>query len=401
LSLMDITKGYDPERVVTNHVPVDKNNQFTIDGVFSEKIFGKNDTTGQSFTCLCGKIQGRFHSGEMCADCNTRVKQRSSDISKKGWINLEPFFIINPFFWKQLQKLVGRSLDAIAQYEPKLNLNGNVDKANKSKIAYANIGMVEFKEKFDEVIEYYLELNKKKESARAAYLCIVEHHDKVWIDKFPVYSSILRPAVVIQKMFTFSEENTFFNQMINNINLLKNKVSLEKSKLSELPLIYECQCAANRIYDKINTILAGKTGFLRNTLLGNRINFSVRTVISPLPPGAYSINDIEFPYLAAVELFKYEILRVLAISTGSYLEASRVWFESTLEFNEKVFNILNELREKTKGGLTVLLDRNPTIELGSMLYCNIVKFKKDYNDFTLGVSNQILALIAGDFDGLE
>jgi len=61
---------------------------------------------------------------------------------------------------------------------------------------------------------------------------------------------------------------------------------------------------------------------------------------------------------------------------------------------------MNELIKKTKGGgCTFLLNRNPTISIGSILYLKIGKVKPDYDDVTLGISNNLLAVLSGDYDG--
>jgi len=396
LRVTDLTKGFDAEAVITNHVAVDsKTNQFTPDGIFSEEIFGKGISGGMSFSCLCGRVSGRFHSGETCPDCGEQVKHRSSEISRQGWILLEPYFIINPFFYKQFERVVGKELEGIVRYDPKLDLDGNVQNPGGT---YANLGMIRLRERFREVLDHFHMQNKKRASCREAYEFICEHEDLVWVDRYPVYSCLLRPAIVIQKQFTFAEENNFFNLMINNINTIKAKEGLEKTELSTLPLLAEIQFASNRLYEKVNSVLAGKTGFLRSTLLGSRVNFSVRTVIIPLPIG-YEMGEVLYPYLAAVEMFKYEIINVLSRTTGSYQEASRIWFYATTCFSQRVYDILEELVERTEGGLSILLNRNPTIELGSILKVKIAGIKRDYNDLTLSISNHILALIAGDFDG--
>jgi hypothetical protein len=181
--------------------------------------------------------------------------------------------------------------------------------------------------------------------------------------------------------------------------ILKTKKKLEKFKQLKLPLLAEIQYNMNQIYEKIISSLKGKTGFFRGTLLGNRINFSVRTIISPLPNGkGYQINDVLYPYVAAVEVFKFEIINILS-KKYSYLEAYRIWKIASSRFSKEVYNILNELVTKTKGGLSILINRNPTIDLGSMLNCRIKKVKEDYYDMTMNVSNNILGLIAGDYDG--
>ena len=47
----------------------------------------------------------------------------------------------------------------------------------------------------------------------------------------------------------------------------------------------------------------------------------------------------------------------------------------------------------------VLLNRNPTINIGSILCLRIIDVKHDFNDLTMSVNNCDLTALAGDFDG--
>ena len=95
-------------------------------------------------------------------------------------------------------------------------------------------------------------------------------------------------------------------------------------------------------------MLNGKTGAIRLRLLGNRVNFSARNVINPAPCG--KINEVHYPYLSAIELFKYEIINVLAKKYKSYKEAIKKWNEATFSFSQEVYSVMEELREKNKDG---------------------------------------------------
>ena len=50
-------------------------------------------------------------------------------------------------------------------------------------------------------------------------------------------------------------------------------------------------------------------------------------------------------------------------------------------------------------GVYVLVNRNPSISVGSILLLKVGKVQFHVENFTLGISNNILPLIAGDYDG--
>jgi hypothetical protein len=287
-------------------------------------------------------------------------------------------------------------------YERKMDGHGNIRKDVDADSPYKNTGMVNFTDPriFLNALKYYMEKNKKRAGVMDAYYFVKENMDLIFTSHIPVYSAILRPATMVKQKFTFAQECVDFNQIIANVAIINGKRKIEKGPLSELGLLFGIQTLAVKIYDKITSILVGKTGFLRGTLLGSRVNFSVRTVISPIPAeSGLLMNELQYPYLAAVELFKFEIINLLSKSTGTYAEAQRLWSEATLGFSEQIWEVLMELVDRTEGGLAVLMNRNPTIQIGSMLYCVIREIKRDYNDCTLNVSNNVLQLLGADYDG--
>jgi hypothetical protein len=400
---INLARDFDPERVITNPKAIDeKDKRFTDDGIFSPRIFGKVDGSGESFSCACGEVEGRFHSGEICPKCGERVRYRTSDVTRRGWIDLGEHRIVNPFFYKQLDRVFGGNLAAVLSYERKMDGNGNLRMEQAADDPFLNTGLLRFAESdvFFAALDWHYNANKEKAGVLQSYEFILANLDLLFVSKLPVYSAILRPATMIKQKFTFAQECVDFNQIIADAAALRGKRRIERGPLSELGLLFEIQCLAVKIYDKISSILVGKTGFLRGTLLGSRVNYSVRTVISPVPAeSGFGMHELRYPYLAAVEVFKFEIINLLSRSTGTYAEAQRIWSEATLGFSERVWEVLCELAERTEGGLSVLLNRNPTIQIGSILYCVIREVKRDYWDCTLNVSNNVLQLLGGDYDG--
>jgi methenyltetrahydromethanopterin cyclohydrolase len=73
------------------------------------------------------------------------------------------------------------------------------------------------------------------------------------------------------------------------------------------------------------------------------------------------------------------------------------WYNATLKLSEKVYLIIKKMISDNEIG--VLLNRNPTISYGSIMYLKIVDVKHDINDVTMSLSSTILTLLAGDYDG--
>ena len=151
-------------------------------GIFSAK-FGRSlqdpDPYSNRYSCKCGFTQGAFKAvpddaNFNCPVCHTPVKLVGDDFTYFGWIKLkDKYCVIHPLMYKSLESLIGE-VNLAAIIEPEVELDGNgkpmslYDKRIfKKKVArsfkkkgkvdptYAGIGMLGFREKFDEIINYF------------------------------------------------------------------------------------------------------------------------------------------------------------------------------------------------------------------------------------------------------
>lgn len=390
--------------LITNPESLDKNKKYSEDGLFSEKIFGTMNDSDilTSYSCKCGNLQGKFLLNETCPVCGEDVIYRKSSFEKIGWIDLGKYYIINPVFYYLLSKLAGSSikLNDIINYDKKLNKNGLV--IDEDSENFNNIGLIEFKENlFDGAcILNSLYKNCKNKNKTEIYQLIVENKDKVFISKIPVTPPTYRPCTLMmtkdKPIFKFDEINKYYNFIIKFSNLINKRKG--DNLLYILPNLYKIQTNMNNIFNKIIETISSKEGFIRSNILGNRLNYTGRCVMTPLPPG-HQIDDILIPYLSFIEIYKLQLINMLSkVKDISLLTASKIIDEAQANFNEEVYNLAVELCEKTEGGLFTLGIRNPTIGRGSELGLKIM-VKKDFNDLTVSVHNCILELIAGDYDG--
>jgi DNA-directed RNA polymerase beta' subunit len=393
------------ERLVTNFNAVDsiantrgKGTVFTQDGVFSSRIFGNLNNGTTDWSCDCGTLQAEFNDGVICRDCNSPVIFRGLSIEKEGWIDLN-HIQIHPLFYRYISKVVGKTaLDKIIKYKNDIHGTG-IHHPPEVVFPYYGIGLKLFYENFAEILIAY---SDKKPERIEGYNFIVNNMDNVFCTKFIVINSRLRPAIVIDKEFSFDKTNLFYNAIIKNASMLNELSSIERIPINLESIAYKTQSLMNEIYESLVEELSDKEGHIRNALLGNRVNFSSRMVISPVgldeEDEIPKMDEIDIPYLTALELFKPSILQKLSfLKSITLTKAESIWEKASRKFNKVIYSIMIGFT-KLKN-VRILINRNPTISIGSIFLVKIRRIKKDIKDLTASIHNLLLKSISGDYDG--
>ena len=447
----EILKSFNPDNEITNPdifarksemVSDDgtmvERKKFSEDGLFSPRIFGELDTE-DSYSCGCGKFKGKVFEGLTCdnPDCpSPEVKLVEANIDKFGWIDLKGIYIINYVSYMLLEKVIGRDvLHNIMKTPNTITINGDLDLEEISKIQatsdatkYYHIGLTEFKNKYLEILRYYFALNypnlvldeefdfrdlnnlsglnvDEKELKRIEKVLKVKERkiynflldeSHVFTDKIPVISTVLRPAVRTADGLKMDELNNIYINMLKNVKILNEKVDI--IKIIKDSTIESLQAQYFHLSEEILDNVKSKNGLIRNQICGTRINFSARNIISPARSG-YKLDEVSLPYLTFLHLYKFEIINIISrVKRIKFVDANEVWFQATLDMNEEIYMIMKKMIQDEEIG--ILLNRNPTISYGSILYLKVAGIKHDYEDLTMSVHNSILSLLAGDYDKL-
>lgn len=301
INFIDFNDYFDPEKII-NVSEGFKKNEFNDKGIYSERIFGN-------------------------------YYAENNDITDRGWIVLN-HSLINPLLY-----LIMKNKKVLLKDDEK-NLMNIIEQIKEDHVKFLESRRTT---KNSDTIDF-----------------LIKNYKYLLIDKYPVFSHKLRPITVLpgaKPTLVYDKVNNHFSLLIEYNNTIKD--SLTDKNFDNNEFIFGMQDLINTITDFLmSSVLSKKKGILRKEVLGNRVNNSSRMVITPLV--GKEIDEIEMPYIVAVELYKYQILNILTRIKGiNYNQALKIHEKAQLKFNKEIYNILCSLVEKTKGGLTVLLNRAP------------------------------------------
>ena len=376
---------------------VDETKQKSLHGARST-LYGTNYDDENAFIeryrCQCGTFTGRVFEGEMCPICKSAVKFEDTNIKFTGWISLADNYIINPFYYQKIADCIGKTtLSEIVNRKTVVGLNGALSRATeedlgeKPKHPYVGIGLVEFRERFPEIMLYFREKKKKKAEDIDR---ILEERTSVWCSHIPIYSTLLRPQSSTSDTYYFNSIDKHINPIFSLSEKLKNAEEIDRHII-----LYRIQFRVNILWEENFKLLNGKEGLIRGQILGGSINFSARNVICPDP----SLRDdqVDLSYHTFLEMFKSKIIYYLMKMDDIPLSRAYAIWRNAYKFDNRIYEIMQFIvkREKPK----ILINRNPTLNYYSMLLMSVRQVSRDINNFTLSVPLSVLPGLNADFDG--
>lgn len=388
-------------------VPIEQK-RFADNSLFSKRIFGDMDSK-EEYSCECGNLHGKFYEGTVCQKCGKPVEFVGLNINKYGWIDLSlskydddgnlvekgnGCHVIQYIPYSQLEKIIGRdNLRNIIHTRNTITITGDIDEEELNEIReetkdskYYYYGVEGFYEHYNEILDYYNELRGDKYHDLYLFL---KNREEIFTDKIPVVSIILRPAMRTADGLKLDDINIKYQNILKNLEILQD---VNMIKIIRDSTIEQIQAEFMLLSEEVLDAIKSKSGLIRNQICGTRINFSARNIISPASAG-YKIDEIVLPYLTFLELYKFEIINIIKTTEGITLkQAEKVWFDATLGFSEKIWKIMKKMITDNEVG--VLLNRNPTIAYGSILYLKVADIKKNFDDVTMSIHNSILTCLA-------
>jgi len=376
------------------------------DGLFCAKIFGPT----KDYECNCGKYKRMKHRGVICEKCGVEVIQSKVRRERMAHIELATP-VSHIWFLKSLPSKIGNLLDlTLKNMEKVLYFDSYI--VTDPKDTPLTRGQLLTDEKYLDALETY---NGKFEAGigAEAVRLLVENLDldEVYttlrqeiretgsmakrqklskrlkiVDAFrrsginpewtimgaiPVLPPDLRPLVPLEGgRFATSDLNDLYRRVINRNNRLKRLIDLKAPEIivrNEKRMLQE---AVDVLFDNgrhgrvitgtnkrplksLSDTLKGKQGRFRQNLLGKRVDYSGRTVITVGPD--LRLHQCGLPKKMALELFKpFVYYRLEQKGLVSTVKSAKKMVEREIP---EVWDTLDEVVKE----YPVLLNRAPTL----------------------------------------
>jgi len=374
------------------------------DGLFCAKIFGPI----KDYECLCGKYKRLKHRGVICEKCGVEVTQTKVRRERMGHIDLAaPCAHI--WFLKSLPSRLGlvldmtlRDIERVLYFEAYVVTDPGMTPLKKFGIMTEDDYEAKLKEYGDEFqakmgaegikdllksIEIDSEIERlrgdltgsevkvKKNSKR---LKVLEAFRKSGIkpewmvlEVLPVLPPDLRPLVPLDGgRFATSDLNDLYRRVINRNSRLRRLLELKAPEIiarNEKRMLQEAvdslldngrrgkaMTGANkRALKSLADMIKGKSGRFRQNLLGKRVDYSGRSVITVGP--TLKLHQCGLPKLMAIELFKpFIFARLESMGIATTIKAAKKEVEAGTPV---VWDILEEVIKEHP----VMLNRAPTL----------------------------------------
>lgn len=383
-------------------------------GIYSD-VMGQlvdDDININEYSCSpnCRNLVGRIYEGQVCPICHQVVKNNfGADITRNGWINLDKYKVVIPAAWKKLNRLIGNSvLDDIIAFNDNIDFQGNVvigTTEKDKKRPFSHIGMIEFYKRFEEIMEYYGKLKKKPNEA--AFL--IHFKNRIFTSKVSVISQHLRPAFInsSEKMFKYDGINSCYSIIISNAAMI-SKSQITNRYMNINKSLYTIQKELEKLYELILQKLDGKKKLMRRKIQGTKMSWSSRMVITANTGTTYGIDHIVISYKAFFELYFFEIINCLkkGIVTQFFVDKTIYeiieWLDVlkySVEVNPVIYQVMKWLIDNNEDGLWCLVNRPPTMDLGSLQMLRVVDVIPNARESNMRVPLTSLEAWNADFDG--
>lgn len=376
---------------------------FHPDGLFSEKIFGPVRTG----TCSCGVYWGRSKIGQVCGTCGVQIGYASDRRKKFGKIEL-PFPVINPIMFYLILKIGKTSFGNMIQdmiFDESL-VGFYYDEENKKYIRVNKPTIENEALQLPEGIVLYsgstgifdlvkAEAERKKETSHY-WTFIFNNLHKFFINNVIVCPPEFRPVSKTKDVQMRDKMNEFYMTILNFTLMVRNDVSTYENSQIQMINFRNLQRYVFNFYEYIFSKFSKKTGLIRGSILGKRIDFSARAVIAPDP--ALELDECSIPYVMALELFKLDIANRL-LEVRNFADKTFVRYDPAIEYVNECIRmndtaLLPLIQEMTHNRL-IVLNRQPTLHRMGLLSFKI----KINNDHVMKIHPMVCEPYNADFDG--
>lgn len=370
------------------------------------------DAVENSAACDCEHITDAHQLGVICENCGNPVVSTSnrpivpsmwirapegvdSLISPQLWIMLSGYMTMKEFDFLEYLTNTSYTYDynSISSKETKRKLDRMLQKDFPR-------GLNNFIRNFDEIFQFLLDAN-------------IINNNKTEMNEFIQRNKgLMFPKFIpIPSKLCFVVESTTSGNYMDEpigpaIEAVLTFCSIGSSPIPIKPITVQNRVAESlknySLYHKTlaKSRIAQKPGLARRHVLGGRLNFTARGVITSISD-PHDYDELHIPWGIACQLFKYHLINKLKRKYRMPTRKAQSFiYEHVLQYNPILDELFKELIAESKyKGMCCTFHRNPTLQRGSTQQFFITQVKNDLRDNSISMSVLCLKSPNADFDG--
>ncbi len=374
-------------------------------------------------SCECGHLTRQSNVDLVCQECGTVCRPvTEKPLVSKAWMRppegVKTF--INPQIWTILSSAMTVSGVNLLEWfcNPMVTLPPDPNRFLRKAVGILHAmqmtqGVNNFFDRFDEVMQRMYEngllfSSGNRKQREDLMLFIQTYRHAIFTDKLPIPSS---QSFITEKTVTrtYGDKTSYhaFDAVLTITSTENSTTPLQKRVLQGRS-VKANMLMAKYYQEYIGTVLARKPGLYRKHVVGSRLHYTFRAVISSLHTEHHR-SELHLPWSMSVKLFDMHLTSKLYRRGFSVKEAATYLADHILKYSDLLNELFEEMIEEAKKatelrspdapevlGIPVLFNRNPTLMRGSIQRMFVTKIKRE--PLVNSISMSVLSLKAPNAD---
>lgn len=316
-----------------------------------------SDTISTVPSCRCKATRGKYAIGKTCPVCKEVVQSTIDEsVTSLLWFRAPKHVkaLVNPLVWAMLSNYFTKnSYNAIqyltdSTYSPSTREPKEIDRLSRCGFER---DLNYFIDHFDEILQALMDIFPPKASKPYSGLMrfITRFRHLIFPTKIPV----------LHKYFFIADKTNLGIYMEDSIkdalDAIQHVISIDKDFYDKSPKVIVNRTArmlarqAQFYYDYIGTNFQPKPGHFRRHIVGSRLNFCGRGVITS-ETGNHRHDEIGIPWRIAVPIFQHHLAGKLMRHGYDHNKALSMIYKHVCVYNPLIHRFLQEIFDEFPGG---------------------------------------------------
>lgn len=386
-SIMDFDDLFSrtPNKVVFNDIMLNHSTDDIV-SVLCDISNSQNDSVA---SCECGALVGNYYDGVLCRICRTTCQLNLfSEIRNDGWLAVPSSIkgILNPQVFRILDNWIGNNKKKQSILKSILDMHCIKEPIPNTPF-FSGMGFNWFYDNFDTIINTFLynhPSKSKKKLSNSINAFLKQTGDAIWCHYLPVLSKFIQPITRMNEDVRYADPDIR--------DLMKSIFTLRSVLLAERTMRFSVDHIDRnffRVYSSFLIYLKNiqylrlprKESVFRKHVFGSRSHCSGRTVAIPIVD-PHDSDEIYLPWKIGVTMYRYHIISVLRKRYNiPKLKAYNRTVQAINIYDFEIDKIMQGLiRDCPYKGLPILVNRNPSLRLGSIQLMYVTKIKPGFEN---------------------